>query len=96
MEHKPENVSESLSERNEFKQYEQEQKRHKKRMTFTITVCTIAAIVLFVYISFPFHINYNQNVEANQVSIGGRMGKQNVVYIRQDNNSIYIYGILYV
>ena len=50
MEHKPENVSESLSERNEFKQYEQEQKRHKKRMTFTITVCTIAAIVLFVYI----------------------------------------------
>lgn len=41
---------ESLSERNDSKQYEREEKRHKRRVTITIATCTIAAIVLFVYI----------------------------------------------
>ncbi len=50
MENKSENVSESLSERNDIKQYEREQKRHKRLMTLTIVTCTIAAIVLFVFI----------------------------------------------
>ncbi len=41
---------ESLSERNDSKQYEREKKRHKRTMVFTVVICTIAAIVLFVYI----------------------------------------------
>lgn len=41
---------ESLSERNDTRQYEKEQKRHKRAMVFTVTICTIAAIALFVYI----------------------------------------------
>lgn len=45
-----ENVSESLSERNDSKQYEREQKRHKRMVVFTIVACTLSAIFLFVYL----------------------------------------------
>ncbi len=45
-----ENISESLSERNDSKQYEREQKHHKRRVVFTVMACTLSAVFLFVYL----------------------------------------------